>query len=117
MPLSTRHRGSRGNAFDKRDDGESFLWAGSDRRTQVGHITPGHETVFNNMGPLLIARIFSGEKAGGCGPWADQDAKTNLDNLIKELWQEVALRCASRKGKVDDSVDEVPTPNEARRVI
>ena len=103
--------------FERRDDGESFLWTDTDRRTRIGHLTPGHETIFNNMQLLLLARIISGERAGVCGPWADQDAKTNLDNLIREMWQEVALRCASRNGRVDEDVDRVPSPSEARKVI
>ena len=94
-----------------------FLWGGTIRRTGVVHPSSGHESVMRKLQPCLLAMIITGHKSGGCGPWADLEEKTRLDDFLRHLWRNIADRLDLLPGMPGSDVADMPRPCEARKVI
>lgn len=93
------------------------LWGNLTRRAwQNYESSAAHAPIMRQVMPLLRATVVTGFASGECTPWADANEKGLLSRLIGNIWTEVACRNGEVSNEIDEDVEEVPDPMEAKKV-
>ena len=101
-----------GSSMVMASDRCSYLWSGVPRRGIRSSFA--YETALKMMKPYLLAYIISGAAGANSSLWPE---KAQLNATMQTAWTEVIARLRREyRGNDYRHLEEIPPPNEARKV-